>query len=60
MAQLNNIVVNYPGTDTVFTGSAEETVKWLEANPSLTPRWVYVGETSDILTEPEFLDLASD
>lgn len=52
-------VVNSQGTDTVFQGTSEETLKWLEANPSDLPRWIYITETGDILTESEYLDLAS-
>jgi hypothetical protein len=53
------IVVNAQGTDTVFKGTDEETVKFLEENSSENPRSVYVCETSDILTESQYLDLAT-
>lgn len=53
------IVVDSEGTDTVFDGSTDDTVRWLEENPSLKPRSVYIQKTADILTESQFLDLAT-
>jgi hypothetical protein len=52
-------VVNSSGTDTVFSGSTLQTIAWLEANPSVEPRFVYVSATADILTESQYLDLAT-
>lgn len=43
----------------IFNGTTEETVAWLEANPSVEPRWVCIGETGDLLTSSQYLDLAS-
>jgi hypothetical protein len=52
-------VVHPSGNFPVFQGSAEDAVKFLEENESENPRWVYVTATADILTESEFLDLAT-
>ncbi len=43
----------------LYYGATEFTVAWLEANPSDEPRWVYVGESADVLTESQYLDLAT-
>lgn len=58
-ARRRDTVVHNSGEHAIFNGTTEETVKWLEDNPSNEPRWVYTGETGDILTESEYLDLAS-
>lgn len=54
-----DIVVAHDGETIVFTGTTEETVKWLEENIDFEPRWVYIGESADIITESQYLDLAS-
>lgn len=53
------IVVASDGESTVFQGTELETVWWLDENPSEEPRYVYVSAIADILTESQFLDLAS-
>jgi hypothetical protein len=53
------IVVNHEGDNPVFGGTTENTVKWLEENPSKEPRFVYIKATTCILTESQFLDLAT-
>lgn len=55
----NCIVVASDGKNTVFQGTELATVEWLDQNPSEEPRYVYVSATADILTESQFLDLAS-
>jgi hypothetical protein len=53
------IVVSPSGHDPVFSGSVEAAVEYLENNPSEQHRWVYIRDTTEILTEPEYLDLAT-
>lgn len=43
----------------LFNGTTEATVKWLEENPSTKPRWVFISKTLDVITDSEYLDLAS-
>lgn len=52
-------VVYTNGTRPVFNGTTEAAVRWLEKNHSDEPRWVYLGKTGDVLTESEYLDLAT-
>jgi hypothetical protein len=46
-------------TQPLFNGTTEETVAWLEANPSTEPRWVCLGVNMQFLTVSEYLDLAT-
>lgn len=45
-------------TNMLFNGLPEDAVKWLEDRPSDQPLWVHVGETAQILTASEYVDLA--
>lgn len=54
-----DIVVARDGETIIFTGTTEETVKWLEEHITFDARWVYIGESADIITESQYLDLAS-
>jgi hypothetical protein len=42
-----------------FQGSTDETVEYLEGLPTVEKLWVSIGETGDLLTASEYLDLAS-
>ena len=43
----------------LFQGTTDETVEWLDENPVKTPLWVSIGETGDIMTSSQYLDLAT-
>lgn len=44
----------------IFKGYPKDTLGWLEENYKVfTPLWVSVGETGDLLTSSEYMDLAS-
>lgn len=47
--------VLYYGLRPIFTGSPEETVRWLEQNPQARNLKVRVGETSEIVSVTEYL-----
>lgn len=41
----------------LFQGTPEETRNWLVGVPSNDPRWVVVGETQDLISASQYLDL---
>lgn len=43
----------------LFAAPTEEMVKWLEENRSEDPRTIFIGETGDIVSESQYLDLAT-
>jgi hypothetical protein len=43
----------------LFQGSTEDTVMWLEMDKFDRPLWVSIGETGDLITASQYLDLAS-
>lgn len=43
----------------LFQGSTEDAVMWLEMDLGRQPLWVSIGETGDLITSSEYLDLAS-
>jgi hypothetical protein len=52
-------IINSAGTYPVFLGPEDKAVEYLEENPSEQPRAVYIVKTGDIITESQFLDLAT-
>lgn len=49
--------VLYYGLRPVFTGSPEETVKWLKRNPKTIGLEVRIGKTSEIVSVKKYLAL---
>lgn len=43
----------------LFQGSTSDTVLWLVMESDLIPMWVSIGETGDIISASQYLDLAS-
>jgi hypothetical protein len=44
----------------LFKGSTHETVYWLEGENAIEAWWVCIGETGDLITASQYLDLASE
>jgi hypothetical protein len=52
------VTVSDANSALLFQGSTKDVVGYLESNPSMESRWVYIESTKDILTESEYLDLS--
>lgn len=43
-----------------FTGNTDQVAEFLEGMDGIEPLWVSVGETGDLMTGSQYLDLASE
>lgn len=47
-------------SEVLFKGPTDDAVIWLEMDTGQRPLWVCIGETGDIITASQYLDLASE